>query len=460
MNANGVLGSMCFPSFPQFCGQLFARTEDKDVALAMLRAYNDWHIDEWCGTLPGPVHPAARSRRSGTRELMADEVRRVAAEGLPRGHVLREPREARLAELPHATTGTRSGRRAATRARSSACTSARRRSSSITALDAPIDVLITLQPMNIVQAAADLLWSPVLRKFPDLKRRAVRGRHRLDPVLPRAPRLHLRAATTRGPARTSATSCRARCSASASSPASSTTRSASTAASTLGIDHDHVGVRLPALRLDLAERARDAGAVASTACRDDEIDKITHLNAMRHFRYDPFTALGGKENCTVGALRAEAVGHDVSIVPRAKDGAPASRTKAADLAGHGDGHPPLAADGSVASAPSRTSWSTRSPASTPSTPPPSTCAPPRPSASTPSCGSAWPTSGAVPMAVGRGRRRLGRVVPRPGPGGRAAGPRSWPRRRSSRRRSRPGCWPGSVTSARRAAGRRPRPASG
>ena len=39
----------------------------------------------------------------------------------------------------------------------------------MTAHDAPIDVLITLQPVNIVQAAADLLWSPVLRKFPDLQ---------------------------------------------------------------------------------------------------------------------------------------------------------------------------------------------------------------------------------------------------------------------------------------------------
>jgi hypothetical protein len=45
MDANGVLGSLCFPSFPQFCGQLFARTEDKDVALAMVQAHNDWHID-------------------------------------------------------------------------------------------------------------------------------------------------------------------------------------------------------------------------------------------------------------------------------------------------------------------------------------------------------------------------------------------------------------------------------
>ena len=38
----------------------------------------------------------------------------------------------------------------------------------VTSIEAPVDTLITLQPINIVQAAADLLWSPVLRKFPDL----------------------------------------------------------------------------------------------------------------------------------------------------------------------------------------------------------------------------------------------------------------------------------------------------
>ena len=40
---------------------------------------------------------------------------------------------------------------------------------------------------------------------------------------------------------------------------------------------------------------------------------------MRHFHYDPFTTLGGKEHCTVGALRAQAVGHDVSIKSRNLD---------------------------------------------------------------------------------------------------------------------------------------------
>jgi hypothetical protein len=46
---------------------------------------------------------------------------------------------------------------------------------------------------------------------------------------------------------------------------------------------------------------------------DSEIDMMTHLNAMKHFSYDPFTVLGGKENCTVGALRMKAAGHDVSM---------------------------------------------------------------------------------------------------------------------------------------------------
>ena len=81
MDANGVLGSLCFPSFPQFCGQLFARTEDKDVALAMVQAYNDWHIDEWCGTHPGPLHPLPHPRHLGPARLLAAEVRRCAAKG-------------------------------------------------------------------------------------------------------------------------------------------------------------------------------------------------------------------------------------------------------------------------------------------------------------------------------------------------------------------------------------------
>jgi hypothetical protein len=48
MNAGGILGSMCFPSFPGFAARLFD-TKDAAFSKALVQAYNDWHIDEWCG---------------------------------------------------------------------------------------------------------------------------------------------------------------------------------------------------------------------------------------------------------------------------------------------------------------------------------------------------------------------------------------------------------------------------
>ena len=50
---------------------------------------------------------------------------------------------------------------------------------------------------------------------------------------------------------------------------------------------------------------------------DAEINAMTHENAMRFFRYDPF-AHRPREKCTVGALRAEAVGVDVEPVARGR----------------------------------------------------------------------------------------------------------------------------------------------
>jgi hypothetical protein len=44
----------------------------------------------------------------------------------------------------------------------------------------------------------------------------------------------------------------------------------------------------------------------------EEIDKITHENALRWYRFDPFSTRP-MEQCTVRALRAEVAGHDVSV---------------------------------------------------------------------------------------------------------------------------------------------------
>lgn len=81
MDANHAEAGLCFPSFPRFCGQTFLEAQDKDLALACVRAYNDWMIQEWCGD-------AARGRLLPMTliplwdvELAAAEVRRCAGLG-------------------------------------------------------------------------------------------------------------------------------------------------------------------------------------------------------------------------------------------------------------------------------------------------------------------------------------------------------------------------------------------
>jgi predicted TIM-barrel fold metal-dependent hydrolase len=52
MLADGVLASVLFPTLPRFAGTLFLDFEDKDLAHACVRAYNDYVIEEWCPAGP------------------------------------------------------------------------------------------------------------------------------------------------------------------------------------------------------------------------------------------------------------------------------------------------------------------------------------------------------------------------------------------------------------------------
>jgi predicted TIM-barrel fold metal-dependent hydrolase len=80
MDRAGILASLCFPSFPRFCGQIFLEATDRDLALLCVRAYNDWMIDEWCGTAPGRFIPLI-ILPLWDPALAADEVRRCASKG-------------------------------------------------------------------------------------------------------------------------------------------------------------------------------------------------------------------------------------------------------------------------------------------------------------------------------------------------------------------------------------------
>lgn len=81
MDLNHVEASLCFPSFPRFCGQTFAEAQDKDVALACVRAYNDWMVEEWCGGSGGRLIPLCLIPLWDVG-LAVEEIRRNAARGV------------------------------------------------------------------------------------------------------------------------------------------------------------------------------------------------------------------------------------------------------------------------------------------------------------------------------------------------------------------------------------------
>ena len=329
MDANGVLGSMNFPSFPQFCGQLFARTAstDADLALALVQAYNDWHIEGWCGAYPGRFIPLALPTMWDP-ELMAAEVRRVAAKGC---HAVTFSENPVALGYPSIHSGHWDPFFAAC-VDVGTVVCAHIGSSSkmvITAPDAPMDVLITLTPVNLVQAAADFVWSKVPQKFPELKYALSEGgigwipyfRERVDYTYE-----HHRFWTgqdmgDRSPSKVfddQVICCWI------DDPVGIEMRhKMNIDMITWECDYPHSDSTWPQSPEQFMKQMQAAG------CSDAEIDKISHENAMRLFQYDPFTALGGKEHCTVGALRAQADGWDVSVVAR---GIKASATGAMDLA--------------------------------------------------------------------------------------------------------------------------------
>jgi predicted TIM-barrel fold metal-dependent hydrolase len=80
MDLDGVEAALCFPSFPGFAGGNFQRAKDKDLALLCVQAWNDFHLDEWCATAPDRFIPLGMVP-TWDPVLAAREVERLAAKG-------------------------------------------------------------------------------------------------------------------------------------------------------------------------------------------------------------------------------------------------------------------------------------------------------------------------------------------------------------------------------------------
>ena len=82
MDLNHVDAAINYPNiFPRFAGQGFLERSDKELALACLRIYNDWMIDDWCaGAGKGRLIPLTLVPLWDPA-LAAEEVRRCAGKG-------------------------------------------------------------------------------------------------------------------------------------------------------------------------------------------------------------------------------------------------------------------------------------------------------------------------------------------------------------------------------------------
>jgi len=312
MNANGVLGSLCFPTVPGFVGELFGRKAvegETELAITMLRAYNDWHIDEWCGKHPGRFIPLAIPSMWDP-ELMGEEVRRVAKKGCHAITFADNPGALGYPSLhdPHwdpfwkacSDEGTivcihiGSGTRL-----------------NMQDMGAPIEIMIAGTPITLFNCATELVFSEAFQKFPDLKIALSEGGigwipyflERIDYVHHHHHKWTLHdfpgGKKPSDVFREHIVTC--------------------FIDDAAGVrNRDLIGIDNITWECDYPHsdstwpRAPEILWKSLQGVPDEDIHKMTWQNTTRHFQYDPFQHIP-KEQCTVGALRDQAKHVDLSL---------------------------------------------------------------------------------------------------------------------------------------------------
>lgn len=314
MNRNGVLASMCFPSLPGFSGRRFQEAEDKDLALVMLKAYNDWSIDEWCGSHPGRFMPLSIGPTWDMDEMVA-EIKRVAAKGC---------RAISMPELPH-IQGLPSYQsdywdpffRAVCHEGMVMCLHIGMGLDAIDmGPDFSMDNFMVLATQVTVLAVQDLLWGPAMRTYPDLKVAFSEGGIGWMPFLmDRVDRHYLNQRWTGQDfgGKLPSEVFREHSLACFISDPTSLKLYADIGIDNIAFetDYPHSDSLWPDAPEVLLEQCNGAGL------SDEDIDKISWGNAARFCDHDPFAVIP-REQATVGALRAQAADVDTSTVSRAE----------------------------------------------------------------------------------------------------------------------------------------------
>ncbi|RHW28595.1 amidohydrolase [Nocardioides immobilis] len=167
MDIDGVQAAMCFPSFPRFAGTAFLEHADSELALLSVQAWNDFILDEWAAYAPDRIIPMI-ILPLWDPQLAAKEIYRCAAKG---AKAITFPENTVSLGLPSFYTDHWDPVfRAAEETRMPLCMHfGSSGKPPITSPEAPMAVMIALFGTNSMDATADLLFSPVFYKFPQLK---------------------------------------------------------------------------------------------------------------------------------------------------------------------------------------------------------------------------------------------------------------------------------------------------
>jgi len=310
MNANGVLASMCFGSFPSFCGLLWVRAKDKTAAHVMQRAYNDWHVDEWCAAYPGRFIPLAQLPLWDIA-LMAEEVRRVARKGCHAVAFVENPTMIGLPSI-HDRSWDPFWRACCDEQVVIAIHIGSVWQPAPPSGDSAPETLMAGVPVASLHTAADFVFSEIFRRFPDLRIALSEGGigwipyflERIDYLNERHSRWTRWQFHGERPSDVfrrhfltcfidDASGIRAR---------------------------DAIGVDAIAWECDYPHSDSTWPEGPERLMRslagvpDAEIDKITHGNALRWFQSNAIEAAGGRARASVGGLRAQARDVDLSLL--------------------------------------------------------------------------------------------------------------------------------------------------
>jgi predicted TIM-barrel fold metal-dependent hydrolase len=167
MDEDGIWAQLCFPTFPRFAGTMFLEGVDRELADLSVRAYNDFMIEEWCGTVPGRQIPMIITQLWDPA-LAAQEIERCAAKGAKAVSFVENPVPLGLPSFhtehwdPIFAAAQETGMPLCMHFGTSGAMP-------ITAPDAPFITMIVLMGTNSMSTTVDLLFSPVFQRFPRLK---------------------------------------------------------------------------------------------------------------------------------------------------------------------------------------------------------------------------------------------------------------------------------------------------